>query len=88
MKIIVIKQNKLYQTILPNKVNGSIYLYDYKDGNKKRLLSVEAKDNNWYLKSNINVYVMIKNQIVDNVLLEDYHFYDVEIKGEESINIL
>ena len=87
MKIIVIKQNKLYQTILPNKVNGSIYLYDYKDGNKKRLLSVEAKDNNWYLKSNINVYVMIKNQIVDNVLLEDYHFYDVEIKGEESIKI-
>ena len=51
MRIALLKNNKIYNTDLPLKINGSFWIEDRDINNLKRnLLNIEAKDGNGGLK--------------------------------------
>ncbi len=60
MKIILQDKKKLLITKLPQEIKGNYWL---KDNNKKNIVNIEARDNNWILKNNSEIKILnINNQ--------------------------
>ena len=57
MRIALLKNNKIYNTDLPLKINGSFWIEDRDINNLKRnLLNIEAKDGKWYITDTKYIY--------------------------------
>ena len=89
MRVSLIKNGKIYNTNLPLKINGSFWIEDKDKNNFKRnLINIEAKDGKWVLKSNFETKVVINNQTIEEVILDDYSIYELQVKGEKYNYIL
>lgn len=75
MKIMVMDATKLVNLILPKEVFGNYWVLN---ANKENLVSIQAIDNNWVLKSNSEVKVFRNGTAVDEVLLEEEKFYTLK----------
>ncbi len=75
MKIMLMDATKLVNLILPNDVFGNYWILNAK---RENLVSVEAIDNNWVLKSNSEVKVFRNGTAVDEALLEPEKFYTLK----------
>ncbi|MBO5120122.1 MAG: type VII secretion protein EssC [Bacilli bacterium] len=83
MRIALLKNNKIYNTDLPLKINGSFWIEDRDINNLKRnLLNIEAKDGKWYIKSNFDVKVLVNGQITEETPIDIYNGYEVYIPSE------
>lgn len=78
MKVSVIRTYNIKNIILPEVPSGS-YWIDGLDinGIKKNLISIEAENGKWVLKSNNEVYAIEKGVMVPNIYLEPYKFYSI-----------
>ncbi len=75
MKIMLMDATKLVNLILPNDVFGNYWIAN---ANKENLVSVQANDGNWVLKSNSEVKVFRNGTAVDETLLEYEKFYTLK----------
>lgn len=89
MRIALIKNGRIYNTDLPQKINGSFWVEDKDKNNLKRnLVNIESKNGSWHLKSNYDTKVVFNGNVVDEIMLEKYSFYELQVVGEKYNYIL
>ena len=76
MIVNLIKSRQMFSLTLPNKIKGQYWLTDTDSiGNPRELISIEAVDGTWVLKSNRKVSVLnSKNEPVNNTVLQPQSF--------------
>ena len=80
----IIKKDKIYTVSLPLAVNGTYWVSDTdKNGNERKLVSIEERDGTWVLKSNNDNKVIEEDRIINEVVLTNYSFHYVQIEKEE-----
>ena len=74
---------KLVNLVLPKEVFGNYWIVNDK---KENLVSVQAIENNWVLKSNSEVKVFRNGTAVEEALLEEEKFYTLKniLLGEKT----
>lgn len=78
--------NKLSKFTLPKDINGNYIVYDYdKFGSKRNLFNIEQKDNIWYLYSNYDNRIINKGKFLENIELNLYMFYQIQLYDGEVI---
>jgi len=79
MRVSLIKNNKIRNFILPEKINGNYWITDFdNDGNEHNLINIEAANNKWQLTSNDEIYVIDNNNSHrPYAILDNYSFYSV-----------
>ncbi len=84
MKIMLMDATKLVNLILPKEVFGNYWIVN---ANKDNLVSVQAIDNSWVLKSNSEVKVFRNGTAVDEALMESEKFYTLKniLTGESYV---
>ena len=86
MRIILMKNDKLINFLLPTQVLGNYWITDIDKENKKRnLVNIEAVDDKWLLKSNFEVKVFCGGSEVKNVVLKNNVFYVLKINDEQLV---
>lgn len=90
MIINLIKSKQMFSLTLPNKVKGQYWVTDIdEDGNVRDLISVEAVNGEWVVKSNKYVSVLnSENQEVANTVLKPQSFFNLKIKNSKDRVIL
>ena len=84
MLVSLIKKDKIYSVTLPLAVNGTYWVCDTdKNGNERKLVSIEERDGSWVLKSNNYNKVIEEDRIIGEVVLRDFSFHYVQIEKEE-----
>ena len=85
MRISLIKNGRIYNTNLPQKISGSFWIEDKDKNNFKRnLINIEAKDGKWCLKSNFDTKVIYNEKVVDELFLEEYFYYELQVKVDDN----
>ena len=74
MKIMLMDTDKLVNLVLPAEVFGNYWVTN---AERENLVSVEARDNNWIIKSNSEIKVLKNGQVVDETILENEKFYNL-----------
>ena len=65
MLVSLIKKDKIYSVTLPLAVNGTYWVCDTdKNGNERKLVSIEERDGSWVLKSNNYNKVIEEDRII------------------------
>ena len=75
MKIMLLDTTKLVNLNLPKEVFGNYWVVD---SDKNNLVSVQAVNGSWFLKSNTDVKIINNGTIVDELLLENERFYTLK----------
>ena len=75
MKIMLMDSIKLVNLILPKEVFGNYWIVN---ADKDNLVSVEAVDGNWLLKSNSEIKVFKDGTAVNDIVLEEEKFYTLK----------
>ena len=90
MIVNLIKSRQMFSLTLPNKIKGQYWLTDTDtSGNPRELISIEALDGEWVLKSNKKVSVLdSKNEPVKNTVLHPQSFFNLKIAGNDERVIL
>ena len=84
MLVSLIKKDRIYSVTLPLSVDGTYWVFDMdKNGNERKLVSIEGVDRNWILRSNADNKIIEEDQIIDEIALTDYSFHYVQIENEE-----
>lgn len=80
----LIKRERIYTVSLPLAINGTYWVSDRdKNGNERKLVSIEEKNGEWVLKSNNDNKVIEEDRIINEVVLKKYSFHYVQIEKEE-----
>ena len=89
MKLSVLKKDKMYMLLLPNKISGNYWIQDTDEfGNARNLINLEEKDEKWILKSNDVVTIYVNNKPVKETLLLENTFYALKIEGDAYYSFL
>ncbi len=90
MRVSLIKNNKIKNFILPEKIIGNYWITDFDvDGNERNLINIEAKNNQWYLVSNDDVFIVDNNNArIPYVNLKNYSFYSVSNDIDKNVLLL
>ena len=76
MRVSTIKQMKIQNLILPDKIEGNYWIEGTdENGIKRNLISIEAEDGKWKLISNKEVYCVVNNDVEPYIYLEEGKFY-------------
>ena len=85
MKVLLIKNNRLYGYRLPDTIKNNFWITDIDNyDNSRNLINVLAKDGKWVLKSNYETQVVSGEKVYDEVILNDYNFYVIKNESEQS----
>lgn len=85
MKIILIKNGRLYSYILPKEVKDNFWITDIDSfDNVRNLINIEADNGSWVLTSNYDTHIMDTNNMHDRVKLNEYQFYTIKNDNEKS----
>ena len=89
MKIFILDKFKITKFNLPEKVEDS-FLIPYNGYNNKNdnVVTVEANNDKWQLKSNGNVNIIDGTNLLDSVILENYSYYSLKILGQNEYGTL
>lgn len=89
MKITLLKPQKLFSLILPQKVSGNYWLQDEDDHGKFRnLINIDSENEIWTLNSNEDVQIIYNNTVIPYANLKDGEQYVLKVKGERNYSIL
>ena len=84
MLVSLIKKERIYSVSLPLAVNGTYWVSDRdKNGNERKLLSIEEVNGTWVLKSNNDNKIIEEDRIINEVVLTNYSFHYIQIEKEE-----
>ncbi len=84
MLVSLIKKERIYSVTLPLVVDGTYWVSDRdKNGNERKLVSIEEKEGKWILKSNNDNKVIEEDRIINEVALTNYSFHYIQIEKEE-----
>ena len=85
MKILLIKNNRLYNYKLPNKVEDNFWITDIDNfDNVRNLINILAIDGKWVLKSNYETKIVAPDKFYDEVPLIEYNFYTIKCENEKE----
>ncbi len=91
MVINYIRNNQMYSITLPEKVKGQFWIKNFEESaNSKDLVSIEAKENKWIIKSNKKVVILdSNNNYVESVILTDSSLFKMKfLNSEETMIVL
>ena len=80
MKVFLIDNNRVSKYMLPSRVDDT-FLISYNNGNKDILITLEGKDNNWFLKSNGTVDIIENNNVISELKVNLYDRYILKVAG-------
>lgn len=84
MLVSLIKKERIYSVSLPLNVDGTYWVSDRdKNGNERKLVSIEEKNGKWVLKSNNDNKIIEEDRIINEVVLTNYSFHYIQIEKEE-----
>ncbi len=84
MLVSLIKKERIYSITLPLAVDGTYWVTDRdKNGNERKLVSIEDRDGKWVLRSNNDNKIIEEDRIINEVTLENYSFHYLQIENEE-----
>lgn len=85
MKILLIKNNRLYNYKLPNKIKDNFWITDIDSFNNIRnLINIVAIDEKWVLRSNYETKIVSPDRTYDEVPLVEYNFYTIKCENERD----
>ena len=85
MKVMLIKNGRLYHYSLPKEVKDNYWITDIDSFNNARnLINIEALDGNWILTSNYETHIVSTDKEIDKVPLYEYQFYTIKNDSEEG----
>ena len=86
MKILLIKNKRLYSYRLPKDVKNNFWITDIDSfDNERNLINVEAFDGKWMLVSNYDTHIIgANNATYDKVYLSEYQFYTIKNDNEKT----
>lgn len=88
MIVYFIENDKICTFKLPIEVAGNYILSDYdNNGNKRSLVSVEARDNTWYIRENSEVRILYNSNYTAELELRLFDFCQLVIYGTEAITM-
>ena len=90
MQLSVLKMNQVFVQQLPEKVQGQFWVMHHdEDGYEDRLISIEAVDGQWVIKSTKKVYLIDQNgDKIARCVLENSKVYSLKLtKTDEIIHI-
>ena len=80
MIVRLIKKNKIYNFVLPNKIAGNYWITDNDYlGNTRNLINVEEDHGNWKIKSDFETKIMSGETEVESAILKDYTLYFLKV---------
>ena len=86
MKILLIKNNRLYSYMLPKEVKDNFWITDIDSfDNVRNLINVEAENGEWVLVSNYDTHIVDAANMYEKFALAEYHFYSIKNDSENSI---
>ena len=89
MKILLIKNNRLYSYILPKEIKDNFWINDIDSfDNVRNLINVEAQNGQWALVSNYDTHIIDASNMYEKFALSEYHFYSIKNDSEKSIYYL
>ena len=89
MKILLIKNNRLYSYMLPREIKDNFWITDIDSfDNMRNLINVEAMNGKWVLVSNYDTHIIDTNKSYDRVVLSEYQFYSIKNDNEKNIYYL
>lgn len=89
MRISLIKKERIRNLSLPNKYYGIYWVMEpNSNGEETALISVEAINDKWVLKSNDDAVIVENGIEVQNKILENYKFYTVKNKNNGNVEVL
>ena len=84
MLVSLIKKERIYSVSLPLMVDGTYWVSDRdKNGNERKLVSIEEQSGKWVLKSNNDNKIIEEDRIINEVVLTNYSFHYIQIEKEE-----
>ena len=100
MLVTLIGKNSIDKLTLPRNMMGSYWLHH----NNRRLINIESANNKWKIKSTNRYKIINSqnisntedsisilkngNEIVDSIILMEYHFYYITIENDPNIYVL
>ncbi len=90
MVVNLIKAKQLFSLTLPDKIKGQYWLSDFDDaGEYRKLISIEAVDGKWVVKSNKCVSVLdAQNKVVAQAVIEPMSFLSIKYYNSDERIIL
>ena len=89
MRISLIKNGRIYNTDLPEKISGSFWVEDVdKNGIKRNLINITSLDNKWALNSNFETKIISNGAEIENLIIDEYSSCELQVKGEKYHYIL
>ncbi len=84
MLVSLIKKERIYSVSLPLAVDGTYWVSDRdKNGNERKLLSIQDVNGKWVLKSNNDNKIIEEDRIISETELTNYTFHYIQIEQEE-----
>ena len=89
MRVSLIKDKKIQDLILPNKIDGNYWITDLdSSGTRRNLISIEADINGWKLVANEEVYPLQNDMMQPYVILQKNNFYTLRNNVEKKNLVL
>ena len=86
MKILLIKNNRLYSYMLPKEIKDNFWITDIDSfDNVRNLINVEADNGHWVLVSNYDTHIVDATSMHEKFVLSEYHFYSIKNDTDNSI---
>lgn len=90
MIVNLIKSQQIFHLILPNKIKGQYWIADKDKNDKKReLISIEAIQGEWVVKSNKHVSVLdASGNVISKMVIEPLHLFYLKINETDERAII
>ncbi len=85
MKVVLIKNGKLYNYTLPKEVKDNYWITDIDSfDNVRNLINIEADNGNWTLVSNYDTHIVDTKNNYNRIFLVEYQFYTLKNDNEKD----
>ena len=84
MKICLFYQDRIYNFVLPNEIEGS-YSFDVDKNEESKLINIEARDGKWVIYSIDGAIIIGANGRIDDAILGDNSFYIIQKNNQNYL---
>ena len=89
MKVLLIKNNRLYSYMLPREIKDNFWITDIDSfDNTRNLINVVEENGKWVLVSNYDTHIIDATTKYEKCPLYEYHFYSIKNDSEASVYYL
>ena len=88
MIVYIIHEKKIFSLTLPKSISGSYNVTDIKNNKTRMLLSIQEENGKWVARNNKHVKIWQDKKEVNEVILENYQYLLLQVKGEEGFLVM